>query len=165
MVDQTKFCLINFNFIVMLIGPLETTENQPVDMLYALQGEPLLGAQRNKLQLHSQLQKLNTLPPHMLQSKYCGIVHFFENWTFPYQKKTTIFLDNQAAISIVHHLQYHAHKKHINIAYHFLRDLVKCGTLNIVYINTMYNLVDLFTKRLPWVILEELTYEIGVLAD
>ena len=36
----------------------------------------------------------------------------------------TIFSDNQAAISIAHHPEFHTCTKHIDIAYHFLRDLV-----------------------------------------
>jgi hypothetical protein len=53
--------------------------------------------------------------------------------------------------------------KHINIAHHFLRDLVQDGTLNLVYINTHVNLADLFTKSLPKAIHQDLTYEIGIL--
>jgi Reverse transcriptase (RNA-dependent DNA polymerase) len=78
---------------------------------------------------------------------------------------STIFSDNQATIAIVHHPEFHACTKHINISYHFLRDLVKSGTLNLVYANTHQNLADLFTKGLPRVTHQDLTYEIGVLPD
>jgi len=33
---------------------------------------------------------------------------------------STIFTDNQAAISIAHHPEYHARTKHIDISHHFL---------------------------------------------
>ena len=55
--------------------------------------------------------------------------------------------------------------KNIDIAYHFLRDLVKSNILNLVYINTHENLADLFTKGLPKAVHQDLTYEIGVLFD
>ena len=76
---------------------------------------------------------------------------------------STIFSDNQAAVSIAHHLEHHAQTKHIDIAHHFLRDLVQNGTLNLVYINTQINLADIFAKSLPKVVHQDLTYEIGVL--
>ena len=76
-----------------------------------------------------------------------------------------IFSDNQAAIAIAHHPEFHAHTKHIDIAYHFLRDLVKSGMLNLVYVNTHQNLVDLFTKGLPRITHQDLTFEIRLLPD
>jgi hypothetical protein len=81
----------------------------------------------------------------------------------PLPSTSTIFSDNQAAVSIAHHPEHHARTKHINIAHHFLRDLVQDGMLNLVYINTHVNLADLFTKSLPKAIHQDLTYEIGIL--
>ena len=78
---------------------------------------------------------------------------------------STIFSDNQAAIAIAHHPEFHARTKHIDISYHFLRDLVKSGSLNLVYVNTRQNLADLFTKGLPRITHQDLTFEIGVLPD
>ncbi|CAA7266308.1 unnamed protein product [Cyclocybe aegerita] len=78
---------------------------------------------------------------------------------------STIFSDNQATVSIAHHPEFHARTKHIDIALHFLRDLVQNGTLNLVYINTNNNLADLFTKGLPRSVHQDLTTEIGVLSE
>ena len=38
---------------------------------------------------------------------------------------STIFSDNQATVSITHHLEHHAQTKHIDITHHFLCDLVQ----------------------------------------
>jgi hypothetical protein len=81
----------------------------------------------------------------------------------PLPSTSTIFSDNQAAVSIAHHPEHHARTKHIDIAHHFLHDLVQNGTLNLVYINTLVNLADLFTKSLPKPVHQDLTYEIGIL--
>ena len=78
---------------------------------------------------------------------------------------STIFSDNQAAIAIAHHPKFHACAKHIDITYHFLGDLVKSSTLNLVYVNTHQNLTDLFTKGLPRITHQDLTFEIGLLPD
>jgi Reverse transcriptase (RNA-dependent DNA polymerase) len=87
----------------------------------------------------------------------------FRELDFPFPSTSTIFTDNQAAISISHHPEFHARTKHIDIAHHFLRDLIAEGTLNTVYVNTRDNLADLFTKGLSRDIHEDLTYRIGVL--
>ena len=89
----------------------------------------------------------------------------FEELEVKLPATSTIFSDNQAAIAIAHHHELHARTKHIDISYHFLHDLVKSGTLNLVYVNTHLNLADLFTKGLSRVIHQDLTFEVGVLPD
>ena len=77
----------------------------------------------------------------------------------------TLFSDNQAAISISHHPEFHARTKHIDIAHNFLRDLVESGMIEIIYIQTWENLADIFTKGLPRPLHEDLTTGIGVISD
>jgi Reverse transcriptase (RNA-dependent DNA polymerase) len=87
----------------------------------------------------------------------------FTELGFELPTTSTIFTDNQAAISISHHPEHHSRTKHIDIAHHFLRDLITNGTLNTIYVNTRDNLADLFTKGLPRVSHEDFTYRIGIL--
>ena len=84
---------------------------------------------------------------------------------FPLTTPSTNFSDNQSAISIAHHPEFHARTKHIDIAVHFLRffDHMKKGTLDLYYINTEYNLADIFTKTLKKPSHINFTYELGVL--
>ena len=77
----------------------------------------------------------------------------------------TLFSDNQAAISISHHPEFHARTKHIDIAHNFLRDLVESGMIEIIYIQTQENLADIFMKGLPRPLHEDLTTGIGVISD
>jgi len=81
----------------------------------------------------------------------------------PLPSTSTIFSDNQATVLIAHHPEHHARTKHIDIAHHFLCDLIQDGMLNLVYINTQVNLADVFTKSLPKVVHQDLTYKIGIL--
>ena len=67
----------------------------------------------------------------------------------PSPSTSTIFLDNQAAILITHHPEHHVRTKHIDIAHHFLCNLVQNGNLHLVYIKTEDNLANLFTTSLP----------------
>jgi len=88
----------------------------------------------------------------------------FMELDFDIPTTSTIFTDNQAAISISHHPEFHSRTKHIDIAYHFLRDLIAEGVLNTIYVNTRENLADLFTKGLSRELHEDLTYRIGSLS-
>jgi len=87
----------------------------------------------------------------------------FMELDFDIPTTSTIFTDNQAAISISHHPKFHSRTKHINIAHHFLHDLITDGTLNTIYVNMSENLADLFMKGLSRELHEDLTYRLGVL--
>lgn len=84
---------------------------------------------------------------------------------FPIPTTLTIFSDNQAAISIVHHHKFHVQTKHIDIAHHFLRDHIENGILNTVYISTDKNVADIFTKGLAGTKHHDFTYMIGVISE
>ena len=43
----------------------------------------------------------------------------------------TVLCNNQAAIAIAHHPEFHVHTKHMDIALQFLHDLVKSKKLQI----------------------------------
>lgn len=61
---------------------------------------------------------------------------------------TTIFEDNQAAISMSKNPQYHGRAKHISIKYHFIREQVNDGTVTLKYCPTQDMVADMLTKGL-----------------
>ena len=61
---------------------------------------------------------------------------------------TTIYEDNQAAISMSKNPQYHGRAKHISIKYHFIREQVNDGTVTLKYCPTQDMLADMLTKGL-----------------
>jgi hypothetical protein len=61
---------------------------------------------------------------------------------------TTIFEDNQSAIAMTKNPQFHGRAKHISIKYHFIREQVSNGAINLEYCPTNQMLVDMFTKGL-----------------
>ena len=81
---------------------------------------------------------------------------------FPLLTLSIIFSDNQLAITITHHPEFHTHTKHIDIALHFLWDHVNKGTLNMFYIKTNYNIANIITKVLTWPIHQNFTYKSGI---
>ena len=61
---------------------------------------------------------------------------------------TTIFCDNNAAITLSNDPLLHACVKHIDIKYHFLHECIQSQELVVAYIHTKNNLAAIFTKAL-----------------
>ena len=55
-------------------------------------------------------------------------------------------VDNQGAINLGKNPVYHQRSKHIDIRYHFIRDEISNGSVNLFYISTVDNPSDIFTK-------------------
>ena len=71
-----------------------------------------------------------------------------EELDFP-QKTVTIHEDNQACILLSKNPQDHKRTKHIQIRFHFIRDLISDGVFTLKYCPTKSQLADVFTKILP----------------
>ncbi|GKB14138.1 hypothetical protein Tco_0848061 [Tanacetum coccineum] len=63
--------------------------------------------------------------------------------------KIPMYCDLQSAIAISCNPVQHSHTKHINIRYHFIKEHVEKGTIELYFVRTEYQLADLFTKALP----------------
>ncbi|GKD67256.1 hypothetical protein Tco_1309364, partial [Tanacetum coccineum] len=62
-------------------------------------------------------------------------------------KETRLYYDSAIAISC--NPVQHSKMKHIDIRYHFIKEHVEKGTMEIYFVRTKYQLADLFTKALP----------------
>jgi ribonuclease HI len=62
---------------------------------------------------------------------------------------TTLYCDNQAAIKLAIGDNYHARTKHIDIRYHFIRQVVADGTITLIYCPADEMAADFLTKSLP----------------
>ena len=65
-------------------------------------------------------------------------------WGF--RDATTLFSDNQVAIVLTLDYQYHARMKHIDVCYHWIRWVIKQGSLHLVYCPTDDMVADAPTK-------------------
>ncbi|KAL8087953.1 hypothetical protein AgCh_037917 [Apium graveolens] len=65
-----------------------------------------------------------------------------------YVDKIPIFCDNTGAISITENPVQHSKTKHIDIKYHFIREHAMNGTLELHFVPSEHQLVDIFTKPL-----------------
>jgi Reverse transcriptase (RNA-dependent DNA polymerase) len=57
--------------------------------------------------------------------------------------------DNQGSIALTRNPVFHDRSKHIDIQYHFARDLIRAGRISLNYVPTADMLADLLTKSLP----------------
>lgn len=61
-------------------------------------------------------------------------------------KSINLLTDNNAAICISKDPKDHERTKHIDIKYHYVRELVMSKIINIYYVNSKMNIADIFTK-------------------
>ncbi|GJX38198.1 retrovirus-related pol polyprotein from transposon TNT 1-94 [Tanacetum coccineum] len=69
------------------------------------------------------------------------------NYGFFYDK-VPIYCDSKSAIAISCNPVQHTRTKHIDVRYHFIKDHVEKGTIELYFVGTEYQLADLFTKSL-----------------
>jgi hypothetical protein len=62
---------------------------------------------------------------------------------------TTLYCDNQAALKLATDDNYHARTKHIDIRYHFIRQVVASRDIDVTYCPTDDMTADILTKALP----------------
>ena len=60
-----------------------------------------------------------------------------------------VFCDNQSAIHLTNDRMFHERTKHIDIRYHFVRDVISEGNVLVKKISTEENPADMLTKPLP----------------
>ncbi|GKB49310.1 hypothetical protein Tco_0900063 [Tanacetum coccineum] len=63
--------------------------------------------------------------------------------------KIPLYCDNKSAIALCCNNVQHSRAKHIDIRYHFIKEQVENGIVELYFIRTEYQLVDIFTKPLP----------------
>jgi len=59
-----------------------------------------------------------------------------------------IYEDNNGAIQLIQHPAHHERTKHIDIRFHFIRNVLQEGKLKIQRVDTKSQLADIFTKPL-----------------
>ena len=60
-----------------------------------------------------------------------------------------IHCDNHSCVQMLVNLVFHNKSKHIEIQYHFIRDMVQKGAVELQYIPTNDQTADVLTKPLP----------------
>ncbi|CAH1450223.1 unnamed protein product [Lactuca virosa] len=64
-------------------------------------------------------------------------------------KKIPLYCDSESAIRICHNPVQHSKTKHIALRYHFIKDHVEDGNVEVHFVRSSDQLADIFTKALP----------------
>ncbi|KAF7576146.1 hypothetical protein PtrM4_003860 [Pyrenophora tritici-repentis] len=76
--------------------------------------------------------------------------------------KVQMLGDNQGAIALTKNPHLHERSKHIDVCYHFIRDLAEQGKLDVAYVPTADMVADGMTKPLQRVAFERFKNQLGV---
>ena len=80
-------------------------------------------------------------------------------------KSITIHCDSSSAIKLSKNPVMHGRTKHIDVRFHFLRDLTKDGTVELEYCSSQEQLADLMTKPLKLDTFHKLRQSLGVCSE
>lgn len=78
------------------------------------------------------------------------------------QGSTTIMCDNSSTIKLSKNPVFHGRSKHIRVRFHFLRDLTKDGTVELMHCGTQDQLADILTKPLKLDAFVKLREQLGM---
>ncbi|GKC11803.1 hypothetical protein Tco_1008585 [Tanacetum coccineum] len=108
----------------------------------------------------------STKAEYVAATGFCANIIWMKSQLTDYDiiyEKVPIFCDNTSAIAILNNLVLHSTTKHIDIRYHFIRDLILKGDIELHFIPTQYQLADIFTKPLDEPTFKRLIVELGML--
>ncbi|GJY57669.1 retrovirus-related pol polyprotein from transposon TNT 1-94 [Tanacetum coccineum] len=84
-----------------------------------------------------------------------------KDYGFNYNK-ILLYCDSQSAIAISCNPMQHSRTKHIHTRYHFIKEQVENGIIELYFVRTEYQLADMFTKALPEDRFQYLVRQIGM---
>jgi hypothetical protein len=73
--------------------------------------------------------------------------------------------DDQSCVKVIENHVFHDRSKHIKIKYHYIRDMVQRGAVELQYISTDEQITDNLTKPLSRVKYEYFRDKLGVLSN
>ncbi|GJY84883.1 retrovirus-related pol polyprotein from transposon TNT 1-94, partial [Tanacetum coccineum] len=93
----------------------------------------------------------STKAEYIAMSVYCAQILWMRSQLIDYGlgfNKIPMYSDNKRAISLCCNNVQHSRSKHIDIRFHFIKEHVKNGVIELYFVNTEYQLADIFTKAL-----------------
>ncbi|GJS35055.1 reverse transcriptase domain-containing protein [Tanacetum coccineum] len=73
-----------------------------------------------------------------------------------------LYCDNKSAIALCCNNVQHSRSKHIDVRYHFIKEQVENGMVELYFVRIEYQLADIFTKALPMERIEFLINKLGM---
>ncbi|BFG40979.1 hypothetical protein CerSpe_272530 [Prunus speciosa] len=85
----------------------------------------------------------------MTAAELVYIAKLFKDIGFRLPSASLLWCDNQSALHLASNPVFSARTKHVEVDYHFIRELVQHGVLHLKFVDTTNQLADIFTKSLP----------------
>ena len=107
----------------------------------------------------------STEAEYVAMSACCAQVIYMRSQLMDYGytfNRIPMYCDSKSAIAISCNTVLHSKSKHIALRYHFIKDHVEKGTIELYFVGTEYQLADLFTKALAPTRFAELVHRIGM---
>ena len=73
-----------------------------------------------------------------------------------------LYCDNMSNVHLARNPMFHAHTEHIEVHYHFIRERVQAGDVDLQHISSNLKIADIFTKALATDKLRQFMSEIGL---
>nr|GEW77233.1 retrovirus-related Pol polyprotein from transposon TNT 1-94 [Tanacetum cinerariifolium] len=169
MVEQAKLKLD-------LVGkPVAQTDYRSVigSLMYVTSSRPVIMFATGKKLVCWSSKKQNCVSISTAESEYvvvsscCAQVFWIRTQLTDYgffYDKVPIYCDSKSATVISCNLVHHTRTKNIDVRYHFIKDHVEKGTIELYFVGTEYQLADLFTKSLPEARFKFLVEKLGMMS-
>ena len=73
-----------------------------------------------------------------------------------------LLVDNQSALRVLNNPEHHGRMKHIDIKWHWIREVIKRGDIEVHFLPTRDMIADIFTKPLPRPAVEQHRLALGL---
>jgi hypothetical protein len=77
--------------------------------------------------------------------------------------KMKLYVDNLSAIALCKNPVFHDRTKHIDTRYHYIRECVEKGMVDVLHVGTHDQLGDILTKALPRAKFVEMRQRLGII--
>ncbi|GKA12253.1 retrovirus-related pol polyprotein from transposon TNT 1-94, partial [Tanacetum coccineum] len=121
----------------------------------------LAGHQKGRKALRYLVRKLNILLCLAVVLKSLWMRSQLTDYGLGFNK-IPMYCDNKSAIALCCNNVQHSRSKHIDIRFHFIKEQVENGVVELYFVNTEYQLADIFTKALCRERIEFLINKLGM---
>ncbi|GKB14832.1 hypothetical protein Tco_0848755 [Tanacetum coccineum] len=107
----------------------------------------------------------NTEAEYIALSGYCAQVLWMRSQLTDYGlgfNKVPMYCNNKSVIALCCNNVQYSRSKHIDIIFHFIKEQVENGVVELYFVNTEYQLADIFTKALGRERIELLINKLGM---
>ncbi|GJU82067.1 retrovirus-related pol polyprotein from transposon TNT 1-94 [Tanacetum coccineum] len=155
--DMLSSFLISQHFSKGAVDPTLFTQKVGNDLLMIKQGVRILDALSDKLVSWSSMKQKRTAissteAEYIALSGCCAKIIWMRSQLTDYGfkfNKIPLHCDNKSEIALCCNNVQYLRAKHIDVRYHFIKEQVENGIMELYFVRTEYHLTDIFTKPFP----------------